>query len=300
MIRPFQLRDSEQKLSSFSHPPFAIFLLLPLFLVLIMESNHQPEEEEEGELCSICLDSLPKLASKFVRMTCCGKGLHKKCYANIKKSSMSHKQKNQCIMCRTKGPTSKEEQTERVRRWADKGKAWAQSLLGDRYRDGAGVDQSYQRAKELYDLAVTQGEADAQYSLGVMYEHGQGVDQSYERAAEYYEAATRQGLASAQNSLGTLYCNGQGVEQSFETAREWLIKSAEQGDENAIKNLQILDKHEGRTTPTFTLPKRCSTCDTPKTSTHKLRNCKCKAAQYCDAKCQKSHWKSHQKEHRRL
>ena len=78
------------------------------------------------------------------------------------------------------------------------------------------------------------------------------------------------------------------------------MKSAEQGDENAIKGLQELDKMEGRTTSSFTPPKRCSTCDTPKTSTHKLRNCKCKGAQYCNAKCQKSHWKSHQKEHRRL
>ena len=78
------------------------------------------------------------------------------------------------------------------------------------------------------------------------------------------------------------------------------MKAAAQGVEGAIKNLQILDEDEGRTTPSFTPPKRCSTCNTPKTSTHKLRNCKCKGAQYCDAECQKSHWKSHQKEHHRL
>ena len=203
-------------------------------------------------------------------------------------------------MCRTVSHKSEEEQTERVRRWADKGKAWAQDMLGQMYRDGEGVDQSYQRAKELYDLAVSQGEANAQYNLGVMYQEGQGVDQSYERTAEYYEAAARQGLAEAQYNLGNFYANGQGVEQSFETAREWWMKSAEQGHENSIKNLQTLDKHEGRTTPSFTPPKRCSTCDAPRTTTHKLRNCKCKGAQYCNAKCQKSHWKSHQKEHRRL
>ena len=78
------------------------------------------------------------------------------------------------------------------------------------------------------------------------------------------------------------------------------MKSAEQGHENAIGNLQILDKNEGRTTPSFTPLKRCSTCNTSKTSTHKLKNCKCKGAQYCDATCQTAHWKSHQKEHRRL
>ena len=82
-------------------------------------------------------------------------------------------------MCRTVSHKSEEEQTERVRRWADKGKAWAQDMLGQMYRDGEGVDQSYQRAKELYDLAVSQGEANAQYNLGVMYRDGQGVDQNY-------------------------------------------------------------------------------------------------------------------------
>jgi len=48
-----------------------------------------------------------------------------------------------------------------------------------------------------------------------MYNDGQGVDQSYERAAEYYEVAARQGHASAQNNLGTVYANGLGVEQSL-------------------------------------------------------------------------------------
>jgi len=264
-----------------------------------MERNQQPEEEEE--LCSICLDNLPKLASKFTRMTCCGKGLHQKCYDNIFKSSMSQKQKNQCIMCRTEIPKSKEEQVERVRRWVERGKAWAQSMLGQMYRDGEGVDQSYQQARELYELAANQGDAIAQYNLGQMYYQGLGVDQNYKRAKELFEAATRQGDVTAQFNLGVLYANGQGVEQSFETAREWWIKSAEQGQEHAINSLQALDKFEGRTTPSFTPPKRCSTCDTPKTSTHKLRNCKCKGAQYCNnAECQKSHWKSHKKEHHRL
>ena len=64
--------------------------------------------------------------------------------------------------------------------------------------------------------------------------------------------------------LGCLYCNGQGVEQSNEIAREWWIKSAEQGVEGAIKELQDLDKAEGRTTPSF-IPKplECASCYRP-------------------------------------
>jgi len=213
---------------------------------------------------------------------------------------MSHKQKRHCVMCRTKYPDSAEETVEQLRPWVEKGKAWAQSLLGQSYYNGEGVDQSYQHARDLFELSASQGNISAQYSLGFMYRQGQGVDQSYERAVEYYEAAARHGHADAQGSLGLLYVTGQGVKRSYEIAREWLIKAAEQGNENAIGALQQIDEIEGRTTPSFIPPKRCSTCNAPKTSTHKLRNCKCKGAQYCNAECQKSHWKSHKKEHRRL
>jgi len=254
---------------------------------------HQEEEE-----CSICLDSRGGL--KFSTAACCGKGMHDKCRDGVLASSMSFDQKNRCVMCRTKYPASDMEGVEQLRPWVEKGKAWAQSLLAQKYYHGVGVDQSYQQAKELFELSVSQGNASAQYNLGTMFERGLGVDQSYERAKEYYEAAARQGRAGAQYNLGVFYAKGQGVEQSNETAREWWIKAAEQGYENAIKGLQQLDEIEGRTTPSFTPPKRCSTCDAPKTSTHKLRNCKCKSAQYCNSTCQKSHWKSHKKEHHRL
>ena len=269
-----------------------------------MDNTNQQKEQVDN--CPICNENLPKLASKVTRMVCCGKGMHNKCHGDIWASSMSEKQKSQCVMCRTKRPKSAEEEVEQLYPWVEKGKAWAQRMLGQMYRDGLGVDQSYQQARELYELSATQGDAGAQYNLGVMYNQHQGqisqynMDQSYERAAEYYEAAARQGMPEAQHNLGLLYATGQGVEQSFESAREWMMKAAEQGDEDAINELQRLDEFEGRTTPSFTAPKRCSLCDTPETPTHKLNDCPCFGAQYCNAKCQTSQWKMHKKEHRRL
>ena len=59
-----------------------------------------------------------------------------------------------------------------------------------------------------------------------------------------------------------MYYNSEGVDQSFELAREWWIKAAVQDDEQALKCLQMLDKQEGRTTPTILC---CSTCGKPKT-----------------------------------
>jgi len=181
--------------------------------------------------------------------------VHKWCDEGIDASSLSLEQKRSCPLCRAKHPDNRsKEMIKQIRLWVEKGKAWAQKMLGDRYDEGIGVEQSYQQARELYELAASQRNASAQYNLGDMYREGQGVDQSYERAKEYYEAAARQEFASAQNSLGIFYANGRGVERSYETAREWWMKAAEQGHEGAVKGLQILDKQEGRTTPSF-IPK---------------------------------------------
>ena len=119
------------------------------FICPIMQSNQQPEEEEE---CSICLDDLRKYgSSKIERATCCGKGMHDKCREGVLVSSTSDKQKKHCVMCRTEYPGSAEEGIEQLRPWVEKGKAWAQVMLASRYAHGVGVDQSYQQARELYE-----------------------------------------------------------------------------------------------------------------------------------------------------
>jgi len=154
----------------------------------------------------------------------------------------------------------------------------------------------------LFELSASQGYARAQCRLGLMYDNGRGVDQSFERAAEYYEAAARQGTVDAQYNVGCLYYKGNGVEQSFATAREWWMKSAEQGNESAIKGLQILDKKEGRTTPSFTpKPLECASCYRPHDpSEHKLRPCaRCHRVYYCGKECQVKHWKDKRNGHKK-
>jgi len=41
------------------------------------------QEAEDVEDCPICTDALPRLSGQFARLTCCGKGLHNKCYADL-------------------------------------------------------------------------------------------------------------------------------------------------------------------------------------------------------------------------
>jgi hypothetical protein len=47
-----------------------------------------------------------------------------------------------------------------------------------------------------------------------------------------------------------------------------------------------------------TTTKHCAQCHTP-LDANKLTGCPCKAVDYCGTECQKFHWKTHRKEHRR-
>jgi TPR repeat protein len=203
------------------------------------------QEEEDKEDCPICTDALPKFSIHFVRLSCCGKGLHDKCYNDLMENkSMTNEQKNTCIMCRAKvvAGGSKEE-IERLRGWTKKGKAWAMELLAERYREGEGVKQSDKKAIELYEMAAKRGNATAQYNLGLCYRQGShGLTQSSTKAIEYYTLAAEQGHANAQSNLGVMYASGDGIETSYSKARELWTKAALQGHENAIKALKQLDK----------------------------------------------------------
>ena len=196
----------------------------------------------------ICCDALPKLSYQFTRLTCCGKGLHKKCAKDLRENtSMTYEQKLSCIMCRAKVvEEGSKEEVERMRGWIKKGKGWAMTMLAQKYRDGKGVKQSYTKAIELYEMAAKRGDANAQYNLGLYYDEGShGLTQSSERSIEYYTLAAEQGHASAQNSLGVMYATGDGIETSYSKARELWTKAAAQGFEGAIGALKQLDEVEG-------------------------------------------------------
>tara|TARA_B110000091_G_scaffold165272_1_gene176619 strand:+ start:905 stop:1321 length:417 start_codon:yes stop_codon:yes gene_type:complete len=110
------------------------------------------------------LEDLQVDKMQFMRMTCCGKATHKHCTDNFFGSSLSREQKGKCPHCQVKLPKNGEEQTERVRGWAEKGKAWAQASLGCKYNLGdAGVEQSYEKMVEYYTLAIKNGDPNAMF-----------------------------------------------------------------------------------------------------------------------------------------
>ena len=199
------------------------------------------EKEEEGDECPICLEELPNDTTKFNRWTCCGNGIHKHCSKDLHSMGMG----GNCPFCRAKTPTSDEEMVKYLRPWVKKKKAWALPMMGQAYRHGKGVKQSYEMARMLYEQAAQQGCAGAMCKLGLMYFKGQGVEQSYESAAEYYDQAAQLGDVDAQFNLANMYYDGEGVKQSYEMAIRMYEEAAQQGDVVAMSNLGIM-YHTGR------------------------------------------------------
>ena len=208
-------------------------------------STPPPQVVYHSDVCSICMDnvSLMDPATYFVHQ-CCGKVIHDVCENDLYASKLSDETKNSCPMCRAKNAPGEgsEEDIRRLCKWSQKNKRWAQEMLGRRYAQGVGVPQDDKRACVLYKLAADQGHHHAQYNLGIMYAAGRGVNQSDSLAFKYYQLAAIQGLANAQCNVGAYYYNGIGVEQSDTEAREWWKKAAAQGSEEAIQNLQMMDK----------------------------------------------------------
>ena len=222
------------------------------------KSTHR--QEEQGD-CVICSKALPKDASKFMRNTCCGSALHAACNKQrMENKSLTDKQKSICDSCRTplqKNGTKKE--IKQLRRWVKKGKTWSMQQLGERYQNGTGVDQSW------------------------------------EKAASFYKMAADRGDANSMTCLGFQLCNGFGVEKDVQKAKDLWIKAAvTSGNITAIKNLRQLDTRHLNTTPSFTpIPNYCAYCGkshNPPTLT--LNACDgCGCVFYCSKKCQRIDWK---------
>jgi hypothetical protein len=193
-------------------------------------SGDKPKKKEKEDECCICLENLPKDATKFNRMTCCGNGMHIHCNEDLKSMKMS----GSCPLCRAKTPTSDQERLKQLRPWVKKKKAWAQNHMAQHYRDGKGVKQSYEMATRLYKQAAEQAAVSAMFDLGQMYYYGEGVEQSYEKSFEYFKQAAHLGLADAQFNLGVMYLKGEGVEEDITKAKQWLVAAAAQGEKASL------------------------------------------------------------------
>ena len=235
--------------------------------------QHQKEEQEEGEICAICLETLPRWNHKHVvRFSCCGKIMHKECELQFDRSGCSQN----CPMCRVPAPASVEENHKLGLRWAKKGKAWAMCMVGTNFFTGRGVSESKEKARLWYEKAAEQGDPRAQFSLASLHSEGWGGPVSKEKARLWYEKSAEQGHPYAQYSLAFMHYKGEGGPVSYEHAFFWMTRAGEQGDEQAAAALEAVKSV-------------CFSCG----KTGKMKCCaRCKCAYYCSRECQAAAWNS--------
>ena len=202
------------------------------------------EEEEELDICSICLETLPRWPSlniQFTRFTCCGKGMHDACHKELRKSSRSRN----CPMCRGPAPASDKAAHKQALRWAKKGKAWAILVVGCNFQEGRGVAVSKRMARLWYEKAAKEGHPQAQFTLGVMHANGEcGLPKPRETARLWYEKAAEQGHSDAQCNLGLMHAQGDGgLPVSKEKAHLWYKMAAELGHPAAQYNLGVMHEY---------------------------------------------------------
>lgn len=127
-------------------------------------------------------------------------------------------------------------------RAAEAGAGEAAQELGDRYREGNGVEKSESQALHWYAVGAKLGDAVAQNNLATMLLNGIGCQADEEAAVPWYRASAEQGNAVAQFNLGLRYLHGSGVEPDDRAAFEWIAASAEQGYVDAIGQLGTLHR----------------------------------------------------------
>ena len=114
--------------------------------------------------------------------------------------------------------------------------------------------------------------------------------------------AVEHGHVASMPHLAFQYYNGHGVDLDVKKGKELYMKAAALGNMNAIINLKLMDKHEGKTTPSFTpAPTFCSYCrKAHNPSTSKLNACTgCRSVFYCCKEHQIKDWKLKQNGHKK-
>ena len=157
------------------------------------------DDAEEEDICSICLEGVPRWGAIRVRYSCCGTIMHKECDSQFMRSGCDEN----CPMCRAPFPSA-EQQHARALHWARKGKAWAMSFVATDFCEGRGVSASKEMARLWSEKAAEQGDCDAQAMLGYMHYDGEGgLPVSKEKALFWIKRAAEQGLEEATTFLQT-------------------------------------------------------------------------------------------------
>jgi tetratricopeptide (TPR) repeat protein len=163
--------------------------------------------------------------------SCCGKTICRGCVHSFCKSGNIAK----CPFCSARMGKTVDEQVEEMMKRVETNDAGAMFALGSHYHYGnLGLQQDWERAKELWTQAAKLGSSKADFSLGTFY--GEGGD--LKKAKFHWEAAAIAGHEVARFNLGLMEYNSGNVEQAV---KHWMI-SASAGNHYAVHNLRIVFK----------------------------------------------------------
>ena len=123
-----------------------------------------------------------------------------------------------------------------------KGNIPAMVNLGNAFYLGRGTEKNYSLALKWFETAAEKENATAMYMLGAMHERGEGTNKSVIYALKWYKAAAEKGHLAAMNSLGLLYMTGRDMQTNYGAALKWLKQAAEQDHIPAMSNLAQLYK----------------------------------------------------------
>jgi len=107
----------------------------------------------------------------------------------------------------------------------------------------------FDRARLLWEQALSQGDWEAARSLGTLYRRGLGVPADPARAAGYYEKAAAHGVVAAEVNLAEMYIAGLGVKRDIGAAKRLLADAALHGNVPAQGRLRQIDEAEKRGEP---------------------------------------------------
>lgn len=119
------------------------------------------------------------------------------------------------------------------------GDADAAFHLGLMYEEGLGVNQDWEKAKQLYlDAYIEIHHPFAPYRIGQLYEKGNGhFHADISEAIMWYEEAAKIGIALASLRLGEIYEKGIGGEKDYKKANEYYKKACDAGNQEACIRL---------------------------------------------------------------
>ena len=105
---------------------------------------------------------------------------------------------------------------------AAKGDAYGEFRMGERYRDGDGVEKDLKKAREWFSKAADQGDKEAAKRLSAIPD----IDVLKARAIADQKTAAESGDCVAQYQLGMRYLHGDGVQSNRELAIFWFQAGA--------------------------------------------------------------------------